>query len=994
MKLAFLQINHRIINRSFLRRTAVTGVLLLLAVTESSGQSTLGGDVLGTVRDDRNAAVPRARVTLSAGGSSAEIGGTTSGDGSFALRLAPPGRYQLRVEAIGYQPLIVMGVVVVSGEPATVSVRLTPAAPPVVRVDTIILSGTGASRLRAGGLFSGVDEIDPLPDRTEDLASLVSLSPGFDASIGSQGLPGSESLIMADGVPFYRAANPSARGERIPDAIFAWPTLSGVLAASDQGDAGWPGSGGGYVTASTRSALTSPGFRFDAGYSGDPGWSSSRLDFTAPSMRSLWGNALGSLSLSPSAQLFVSGGGFNQDAPRAPRLSEAVALELAGLEPGLLEELSGTSVERSARYSGLARLDVQQSATTRVFVRAAAAQSERTFEGPVSVVSTDPLAPAESSLDVSTAFGLVNQYTPRLTLEFLAGFSASSRDFGSPDDGRPPAYLASSGVQLGNAAPGSSSRSDLYLAPVVHYAIGGGTMKVGANIRASRFSIEHSASADGQYFFSDGPALVAGRGLGVSTTAPEQSFRTQEFGLFGQISAPIASGVRFSGGARMDRERIAPGERSLNANWMGVSGLRTDDFVDGMNQFGARAAVIWDPTLDGSSRFHAAVSLREGDVDVNAVHAVLSQDSDGTSRLLMGPGLDWPDVTPPTALGGPLNSLTLLGPDTRAPRTLGLSVGVSQRVTSGLSLFAEGTSRRSDFLLRRRNLNLPIVPIASDPQGRPMYGSLTQDGSLIAANSADRRRFDAYDAVWALDPDGWSEYWGVTGGAEIRTARVDAYAAYTFSETTDNWVGARSGLPSRELDPLLPPGDEPWSDGVSDYDAPHRFVGTTTIRAGAVEVSGVLRFASGVPFTPRFRRGVDANGDGSFDNDPAYVPTLAELAPLLGDWPCLEQQAEGFAVRNSCRAPDTYTFDVRVSVDVGTIANRRATLMLEGFNVIEDRSGVIDEALWLVDPAGTVDTSPDGATVTIPLVLNTSFGDVIHSTGRGRSLRVGMRIGG
>jgi hypothetical protein len=234
--------------------------------------------------------------------------------------------------------------------------------------------------------------------------------------------------------------------------------------------------------------------------------------------------------------------------------------------------------------------------------------------------------------------------------------------------------------------------------------------------------------------------------------------------------------------------------------------------------------------------------------------------------------------------------------------------------------------------MRRRDLNRPLTPLAADPDGRNIYGTLQQDGSLVTATGTDARRFTGFHAVSALDPDGWSEYVAATGGIEYADEILDLLVSYTYSETTDNWIGASRGSGATELSPLLPDAD--WSEGTSDFDVPHRLTASATARAGLATVSALYRFQSGYPFTPRYRDGVDANGDGALRNDVAYVDA-AMVDPLVSDWPCLDSQVGGFAVRNACRGPSNHSLDVRLRFRVGTLAGREASLVVDGFTLIE-----------------------------------------------------------
>ena len=247
--------------------------------------------------------------------------------------------------------------------------------------------------------------------------------------------------------------------------------------------------------------------------------------------------------------------------------------------------------------------------------------------------------------------------------------------------------------------------------------------------------------------------------------------------------------------------------------------------------------------------------------------------------------------------------------------------------------------------------------------------------------------------MWALDPDGWSEYRGLSAGVEHVSEALELFGSYTWSETTDNWVGAAFGLPDAELRPGLATGDE-WSEGTSDYDVPHRLVAGVAIRAGPATVAGTYTFRSGYPFTPRYRPGVDANGDGSGRNDVAFVPGDARLTTVLEEWPCLESQANRFAIRNSCRSADRHGVAARLTVRLAALRGMDATIVIDALDLVEDSGGFLDEALLLVDPSGSIVTSTDDSTVTLPLTVNPDFGDVLLSGSRGRMLRLGIRIGG
>jgi len=252
--------------------------------------------------------------------------------------------------------------------------------------------------------------------------------------------------------------------------------------------------------------------------------------------------------------------------------------------------------------------------------------------------------------------------------------------------------------------------------------------------------------------------------------------------------------------------------------------------------------------------------------------------------------------------------------------------------------------------------------------------------------------------VSALDPDGYSDYWGVTLGLEQPAGRFLRFsAAYTYSETTDNWLGGRYGGPYAELSPFPDSlAGVDWADGRSDLDVPHRLVvgvELTPLGPRGFSIAALYRYRSGLPFTPGFVPGVDANGDGAF-NDPAYVDNaLAGMAEVMAAWPCLALQVGRFAQRNACREPDRRSLDLRLGLGPIQFGSHPVELWAEATNVIEPEDAVWDHALYLVDSGTALVTDPATGRVTVPLVVNPRFGQPMTYRTTGRALRLGLRVG-
>lgn len=959
-------------------------------------QSATTGSVAGTIRSPNGPAVSRALVTVTSIDEGPSREETTDVFGAFLLRFLPVGVYELRVEAIGFRPLVARTLAVNEGDLRHVTLTLRPEEPPVVGVDTVMLADGAAAVYRGAHARFGPEELDGLPLRSDDLASVLALSSDFDESLGTRGLPGSLSVVVADGVPFYRAPHPVLSTEFLPNPLFSRALIRSVRAHGQPRDVRHLAAPAGFIEVSTPSSAGERGLEIEGAYSGNPLWSSSELDIDTPSLLSFQGSARGSRPVgSGQSRLTFAGEALRHQTPLVPRVGEGVAAGLAGLDADLLAALTEPTVESYGRYGGLARLDVGYGRTGSLFVRGMGSYTKRELDGLGPAYTTREAAPAETSKDLSLAAGLVGQYSNTLTLELRTAVSGSFRDFESGSSAPGPAYLTGLAAPLGDlpSVAGASSRADLIAMPIGHLARGNGQLSVGGAARLSSFTMANSAAPDGDLIFSDASALLAGRGVGRSTDAPETSFSTRELGVFAEYVAGLAPGLDVSLGLRYDFESFSDDEVAGNATWLAASGLPNDTVPDSFDNLGAHASLTWRPATESGPVVHLELSTRAGDVDPRAIYELASRDVGATSLRFDGTGIAWPGGEAATSTP-PLPALTLFGPDVRPPRAANVDLGLVQPVGQASSLFVRTSYRRTDFILRRRNLNRPAEAEAVDEFGRRVYSPLQQDGYLVGPAGQGARRFPAFAEVWALDPDGWSEYRGVTGGVEHEGNRLALFVSYTWSETRDNWIGAAGGPPDASLPPDLPrsPGEEEWGEGTSDFDVPHRVAGGATLRAGRATLSTVYRFRSGQPFTPRYRYGVDANGDGSARNDVAFVPDDPAASALVDDWPCLEDRIGAFAVRNSCRGPGEHTLSVRLRLSLGQVAGRFAELLIDGLDLIESSAGVLDEALLLVDPEAVLSVSPDGSTVTVPVTVNPDFGQTLYPTTRGRMVRLGLRI--
>jgi len=369
---------------------------------------------------------------------------------------------------------------------------------------------------------------------------------------------------------------------------------------------------------------------------------------------------------------------------------------------------------------------------------------------------------------------------------------------------------------------------------------------------------------------------------------------------------------------------------------------------------------------------------------------------DGAAFMRRGTGAmgAWPGV--PDSVAAPVTGqvLTLLNGQFHDPRTGRASFSVARVISAGTSFEVGGQYRHTEFLPRRSDLNLLASAQSTDQFGRPLYGVLQQFGSLLVAAPGSNRQFGFFDRVWAIDPSGYSDYWGVTVSLErLRDRGLSLWASYTYSRTTDNTPGLAGSVPEAQLTPFPAlTGTADWRDGRSDLDVPHRVVVGAELREGALRLAGLFRFRSGLPFTPGFRDGVDANGDGAAGNDPAFVSdSVVGATGLLSQWSCLRQQVGHFAGRNSCRGPAVASLDLRLVVRLQSLVRLPLEAVVTGYDLISSNDGIVDRAVYLVDPTRSISTSVATGVVSVPLVANPDFGKILIRHTAARTVQAGLR---
>jgi hypothetical protein len=602
----------------------------------------------------------------------------------------------------------------------------------------------------------------------------------------------------------------------------------------------------------------------------------------------------------------------------------------------------------------------------------------------------------QKGTDVSGFAALTSSFSRVVGLEQRIGIEYSQREYDPGSIGATALSVGPTVLGTDPVLPGEFSRFAFRASETLHLNAGKHRLKLGGTATISSIDRTYAAGREGGFVFSDVSSYAALDGLYTQTVgqAPLASYMASEFGGYLQDTWTPIPGIEFTGGLRVDFELLPRDEVVLNEAWLDLTGLANADSTSSSSviKISPRFGVVADR---GAWQVRADAAVHHGSVVPATLGELVAQSGRTERRQGFGVLSAWPDA--PDAVTAPVigPSLTLLGPDFQPPRTARTSVTFTADLGGGVRFDLSGAYRHTDFLPRRHDLNLATVNSAQDQFGRPIYGEIMQRGGLLVADPESNRRFTEFDVVSALDPDGYSDYWGVTTRLERRIGRfLSFFASYTYSETQDNWLSGLGGEPGLQLTPFPDSLDgRDWAEGRSDFDAPHRFTLGAEFDMGVWRLAGFFRGQSGVPFTPGFRPGVDANGDGSFRNDPAYVDDQVSGIPnLYGEWDCLRLQVGQFAERNSCRGPALRTIDLRLSLSPVTVGRYPVELVAEGLNILDPDVADLDNALYLVDPTGSLTIDPAAGVVTVPLVANPDFGRPVVRRSTGRVFRIGIKV--
>ncbi|MCI0435410.1 MAG: carboxypeptidase-like regulatory domain-containing protein [Gemmatimonadetes bacterium] len=980
---------------------------LTLSAQHAAGQALVSGTLEGTVRDLVDRPMFAVTVTLTSQTSGRRWIVRTDRAGRYTIESLAAGSYDALFERLGYEPERVENIAVHPGTRRDLSIRLLAAEGPAVQTRVRIAEpAVGIAGLSGPDRWTtGETGTASLPFDASDLTATVATSSLSGTRLDVEGLPLWMNTILIDGIPAVQRLDPA--GFRARAAAFPVSTLSIAQLTGASADVEYAGSPGTYLSGATRPAGATF-FRL---------WGDGSTDALAvggtdiESFQSYrMGGLLGGALVRDTAGVLIGAEYSKSVIPYASVWTPdagAIAIQDAARDRYGVDVSAWVrpSVQTAERFSGFARLDLRLGESSSLNLRGLfASQPTATWMLPHAAqpVAANAVAKATDWFGAATLVSSLSEGAASNELNLGFELSRFEREDGTGAmQDLPATRIAGAAREFGDPSD-RVTRSTVwsgYARNTLTIPTGGHRFKIGVAFTLPSYDLTSLFGTAGTFHYSGASEFTASDGYfaGIDGTASQREWTHTRIVLFGQDSWKATPEIEVLAGTRLSFTRNPDSLHvSLADTWLRLTGLSNRLLEKRDIELEPRFMVTYRPAGSGLV-LTGVVQVDAELIDPALIAEQFTRDGSLGVRRGFGRFTSYPDVldTDPATREGP--TVSLLGPDFQGPRSSRVAGSIT-RAVGDVALSVSATYRKTEFLAQRKDLNLLPAAASRDQFGRPIYGQLQKQGSLLFADGESSRRFPEFDEVWGLQATGVSTYRGITVIAERQLrGPIGFRASYTYSTTEDDWLMGVRGDPRSQLDPFPDSAQaSDWANGRSDLDVPHRAVIGAEIQVPGrygPRLAAIYRYQSGYPFTPGFRDGVDANADGSASNDPAFLSAaLAGTSELVAEWSCLAAHMEAFVERNACRGPAIHSLDGRITIGITSGDRYNAEIVVDALNLVAPEDIVPDRAVYLVDPSSDLAVSPNGRNTTVPLVVNPGFGEAVARYAPQRLIRLGLRL--
>jgi hypothetical protein len=958
-----------------MRRTFVIVVAFSLAFAAATPlvaqTGTVTADVAGVVRDQTDAVLPGAQVTVVNASTNATRSVVADAKGHFTIPALPPGRYSLRAELPGFVPYDREDIVLTIGS--------------LIEMDVVLLVSGGSAQITVQGQRPLLDvgrvsistvvkseQIEDLPINGRNFLSFALLTPAVTTDrTPQQGASATSGLnfsgqharlnnITVDGVDNNDPSTGGVRSTLSQEAVREFQVLTNSFSAE------FGNAVGGVVNIVTKSGTNS--LSGDAFVFLRDEYLNAREYFEkftpsgvrinppkAPFSQKQFGGTLGGPVRQDKTFFFVSFERLDMRASNFVTIDDETPVSLFGQVVGTPVSLlrnQGFALEtghvpfavRSNQF--LAKLDHHfrpgQTLTARVILADGLDENVEPWGGLVAKSRGAFLESDDRTMSASyTALGstrFVSESRGQIAYSAQNVFALDPTCSGrcdQIDEGGPTVEIVGvANVGRQRFTPQLRTSVRYQALQTFTYFAGPHQFKSGIDYN---FLDSRSGSLPlhfgGRYIFSALPAIPGLVPVGLSAIQafaaglpaayvqgygdPEAAPNYQNVSVFGEDNWRVARNITFRLGLRYQRQ-LWPSS-SFSMPGFGTYSLASDG-----NNLAPRLAVSWDPFNDGRTSLHGSYGLFFGNLitGVFGASAVLTGGPSGVRTQVLNLPRSIAAWRAPNRRLPEVGGLPSVGffpdPDLDTPYAHHVAVGVNRELTPGTLLLADVLYVRGRDQLGILDYN-PLIP-ALGPGRRPGDMIDAATGLPIAGSSASILQYTSFGDSW---------YKALILSLSHQSHFLQLLASYTLSKAEDTVADFQtSTIPQdngRGRNPLdlagLPIGFDPYAErGPSLQDQRHRFVLSGSYRMHAsFEIGAIVTVASGRPYN--ILAGVDLNGDGNGGSFPTDRARRELSDPKTS------------VQRNSGTMPGQATVDLRALWSFRLPGRVKLQPMIEAFNV-------------------------------------------------------------
>jgi hypothetical protein len=524
-----------------------------------------------------------------------------------------------------------------------------------------------------------------------------------------------------------------------------------------------------------------------------------------------------------------------------------------------------------------------------------------------------------------------------------------------------------------NSSQGNALNQDIYEL-TDNYTIPVGTHRFTLGAKGQLYHVRNlfSQNSLGFYTFGNLDSLIADKpdrvqiGEKLDSTDGAARFHAHSYAAYVEDEWQVTDNFDVQYGLRLDVTGF-DSHPGTNANILNLLKINTADVPTNTPQYSPRVGFNWDVTGDQKNQLRGGTGLFVGEPvyvwlsdafgnsGVNG-YATFTCTSPSTAPAMpTSPSAAVPTSCSNGSASAPV-TVNTVDPNLKLPQAWRSSLGYDRRLPWGVVGSLEGMYTKMVEQFFYTNLGLQNQPVGYDSHGRALYGNLSGTSGQFTTLTPTYKA-GLSDVINIGNETSNKDYsYNVTAQLQKRFSdSFEGSIAYTRSRSYDqydltssvaysNWQFGRDYAGPQGAQTLAP----------SKWDIPNRVVASGTYSFKTkTDVSFIFTAESGAPYTWVYSG--DANGDGSGNNDPMFIPTNAHdptqiqfiqngaytpsaqadsMNAFISRNSCLASQEGTIMKRDSCRLPFTQELDMSFRQSLKSLHAQNFIFEVDVFNFL------------------------------------------------------------